>query len=387
MDAKRTFLIAQTVELAAENEVHRYEQPLEYGDGNAHEWRVTVRRNREAVYLDGVTAKCMITRPANAAEREKGYTSVTVIQDASICAAAGMISCVLNAACYAGMGRVKGVMKLIGADGESVTVARMTAGISRDTTEAISDPEDLVPGIEKIVAVLGEADSAADEARDAAAEARYMAQTMEGWENVQVAAETMAAGSAAAVVMTDENGVRTITFYIPAGVDGRSFVVKGRYASLSALQTAHPTGEEGDAYAVGTASSNNVYIWDVDAQAWASVGKLQGPQGIQGIQGKQGQPGADGAKFTQHSVVVPASGWTLQEDGTYAQTVAIDGVLDIDLGYAFLDMSAATKETGTALQAAWALIGRTETADGGVTLTCYGSAPEIDVSILLGVFR
>lgn len=80
----------------------------------------------------------------------------------------------------------------------------------------------------------------------------------------------------------------------PAGKDGTSFTVKGLYDSLEALQQAHPTGSAGDAYAVGTAESNVIYIWDVDASAWASIGQMQGPPGEQGPQGEQGPPGPQG---------------------------------------------------------------------------------------------
>ena len=78
------------------------------------------------------------------------------------------------------------------------------------------------------------------------------------------------------------------------GSDGSSFVVKGLYATLSALKAAHPTGVAGDAYAVGTADNNVVYLWDVDKRAWVSVGTLQGPQGPTGPQGPQGPTGSVG---------------------------------------------------------------------------------------------
>ena len=45
----------------------------------------------------------------------------------------------------------------------------------------------------------------------------------------------------------------------PAGQDGDSYTVKGLYATLSALQAAHPTGSAGDAWFVGTSDSNIVY--------------------------------------------------------------------------------------------------------------------------------
>lgn len=66
------------------------------------------------------------------------------------------------------------------------------------------------------------------------------------------------------------------------GVDGKSFTIKALYSSLSELIANHPVGNEGDAYAVGTASNNNIYIWDIDSSAWTDIGKLEGPKGEDG---------------------------------------------------------------------------------------------------------
>ena len=80
------------------------------------------------------------------------------------------------------------------------------------------------------------------------------------------------------------------------GADGTSFALKGIYPTLLALQTAHPVGNVGDAYAVGTEISNVIYNWDVNASNWVNLGSLQGPQGAQGIQGVQGEQGTEGPK-------------------------------------------------------------------------------------------
>lgn len=82
----------------------------------------------------------------------------------------------------------------------------------------------------------------------------------------------------------------------PAGQDGASYTVKGLYATLSALQEAHPTGRAGDAWFVGTADSNVVYQWDVDKSSWVNVGALKGPKGDTGPQGPKGDTGATGQK-------------------------------------------------------------------------------------------
>lgn len=84
------------------------------------------------------------------------------------------------------------------------------------------------------------------------------------------------------VTMTDGS---SYSFTVYNGSDGTSFVVKGRYDTLAALQAAHPTGNAGDAWAVGTSESNRIYLWDVDAASWKDIGSLQGPAGPQGETG------------------------------------------------------------------------------------------------------
>ena len=80
----------------------------------------------------------------------------------------------------------------------------------------------------------------------------------------------------------------------PQGPEGTTLTIKGLYATLEALQQAHPTGSDGDAYAVGTDASNVIYIWDVDTSSWVSIGALQGPQGATGPQGETGPQGPQG---------------------------------------------------------------------------------------------
>ena len=80
----------------------------------------------------------------------------------------------------------------------------------------------------------------------------------------------------------------------PKGDPGDSYTVKGLYATLSALQAAHPTGSEGDAWFVGTSDSNVVYQWDVDHATWVNVGALKGPKGDTGVTGDTGPQGPKG---------------------------------------------------------------------------------------------
>ena len=84
-----------------------------------------------------------------------------------------------------------------------------------------------------------------------------------------------------------------------AGADGQSFTVHGRYNTLLALQTDHPTGTDGDAWAVGSIADNDVYVWDVTDSTWKNIGPIVGPQGAQGVQGIQGAKGDTGAQGAQ----------------------------------------------------------------------------------------
>jgi hypothetical protein len=92
------------------------------------------------------------------------------------------------------------------------------------------------------------------------------------------------------------------------GADGTSFTIYGRFNSLALLQAARATGKEGEAYAVGTADKNTIYLWDTIANEWVDIGSLQGPkgdtgetgaqgpQGIQGLKGERGETGETGPK-------------------------------------------------------------------------------------------
>lgn len=83
------------------------------------------------------------------------------------------------------------------------------------------------------------------------------------------------------------------------GTDGRSFTVLDLYPTVLALKEAHPAGQAGQAYAVGTLADNDIYIWGTDVGAWVNIGTMQGPmgpEGPQGVEGPQGEPGTPGAK-------------------------------------------------------------------------------------------
>lgn len=115
------------------------------------------------------------------------------------------------------------------------------------------------------------------------------------------------------------------------GKDGTSFKVLGLYASLSALQAAHPTGNSGDAWAVGTSEANSIYLWDAEKAQWENIGSIKGQKGEkgdpgergeQGAQGVQGEVGATGAQGEQGIQGVPGEKGT---DGV-SPTVTVEAI-------------------------------------------------------------
>ena len=111
------------------------------------------------------------------------------------------------------------------------------------------------------------------------------------------------------------------------GEQGTGVTIKGRYDSLSALQAAHPQGNEGDAYMVGT----SLYAWS--GSAWIDCGNIQGPkgdkgdtgpQGLRGIQGEKGATGERGATGPQGAKGEKGDAFTYA-DFTQEQLAALKG--------------------------------------------------------------
>ena len=75
------------------------------------------------------------------------------------------------------------------------------------------------------------------------------------------------------------------------GKDGKSFEIKGYYASVTVLEESVPAPAPGDAYCVGSAAPYDVYIYDGVSGEWVNNGT---------IQGAKGEDGAPGTTFTPH---------------------------------------------------------------------------------------
>lgn len=84
----------------------------------------------------------------------------------------------------------------------------------------------------------------------------------------------------------------------PEGPAGTSITVKGEYATIGDLQTAHPTGTVGDGYLIPdpTSGLKHLWVWDDVNSEWKDSGQIQGPQGPPGDTGAQGPQGEQGAQ-------------------------------------------------------------------------------------------
>nr|DAH10162.1 MAG TPA: hypothetical protein [Caudoviricetes sp.] len=78
------------------------------------------------------------------------------------------------------------------------------------------------------------------------------------------------------------------------GRDGKSFEIKGYYASVTALEAGVPKPAPGDAYCVGSTAPYDVYIYDGVSGEWINNGTIQGAKGDTGAAGTTFTPHLDG---------------------------------------------------------------------------------------------
>ena len=78
------------------------------------------------------------------------------------------------------------------------------------------------------------------------------------------------------------------------GRDGKSFEIKGYYASTAALEEGVPKPAPGDAYCVGSTAPYDVYIYDGVSGEWINNGTIQGAKGDTGAAGTTFTPHLDG---------------------------------------------------------------------------------------------
>lgn len=263
-------------------------------DNKAHRFDVALYRNNEPLELpSGATVSAYFIRYC-----DNGTLALTGTISGNVA------SVTLTKACYSKGGAFALIIKALAGD-EVTTVFYGEGSMFVSRTDTVIDTENVIPSLDDLLAQIavmenatadantatGNAGRAADDANEAADRANTAA--------VQIEGMTVSAvdGTSAKATITEVNGVKHITFTLQKGVDGTSFIVKGMYASLSALQGAHASGAAGDAYAVGTSASNDIYIWDVDASAWVNMGALQGPAGQDGNDGEPGYSPVKGKDY------------------------------------------------------------------------------------------
>lgn len=98
-----------------------------------------------------------------------------------------------------------------------------------------------------------------------------------------IAVGTVTSGQTASVINSGTSDAAVFNFVLPKGDQGdpgTGLTLKGSYATVAALEAAHPTGTRGDAYFVE--DDECVYLWDVDQSAWTNIGEIQGPKGETG---------------------------------------------------------------------------------------------------------
>lgn len=175
------FLINQTIDVQQENTPKVYEQALEYGDKNAHTWRVVLKEGGKKPDMTGLTAMLTFKRAAGPAEIEQDPTLriATVEYPAVVDAANGVAWCTFKAACYGGVGNAVATMKLM--DSETVlTSAVMIMTIQRNTSDAVIDPTNMLPSVDELLAQIGAMKTATDAANEAAQEAQRVADEVAG---------------------------------------------------------------------------------------------------------------------------------------------------------------------------------------------------------------
>lgn len=77
------------------------------------------------------------------------------------------------------------------------------------------------------------------------------------------------------------------------GKDGTSVSILGTYETEAELFAAHPTGNVGDAYIVGS----DLFVWTGEQSSWLNVGRIQGDPGKDGTDGIDGVDGKDGKTY------------------------------------------------------------------------------------------
>lgn len=129
-------------------------EPLVQGDNTAHRINLTLKRGVADADLSGATAYCYVI---NASKQ-------TVVVQGAV--SGNIVYATLNSACYAVPGRIRILMRL--SCGSVIeTPLYLTGSVISGTTDAIIDPDDIVPSLDELLALVATMEAEIAESRAA----------------------------------------------------------------------------------------------------------------------------------------------------------------------------------------------------------------------------
>lgn len=297
-------------------------------DNAAHELKVTILRNGEAVELaSGAAVTAYFMRYSdNATATLTGGVSGNVA------------SVTLNKACYSKAGQFAIILKV--AAGDSISTVFYGEGTMHiSSTDAIIDEENVIPSLSELLAQIvameaataaaksatSDANSATKSANDAAQSAKAAAQGAQGWASATATATGLAAGSAPTVeVNTAEDGRKVIALGIPKGDKGD----KGEPGEKG--EKGEP-GKDGTGAGTVTGVSVSGVVYEPDESGVVELGELGGGD-VQTVNGVAPDE-AGNVQLSAEDVGARAESWmpsasdvgALPESGTAADSSKLDG--------------------------------------------------------------
>ena len=112
----------------------------------------------------------------------------------------------------------------------------------------------------------------------------------------------------------------------PEGPAGTGLEILDEYATLTDLQTAHPTGSAGDMYLVGTGGSFTLYLWSTDQSAWVDGGSLSTPSP------SISSPAMDGVASAGSSANYSRGDHVHPSDSSKLDVSSVDGIYAVESG-------------------------------------------------------
>lgn len=112
---------------------------MQYGDNNAHLWRITVLDGGAEATLSGTVTGYFIV----------DGTTIPVPGTRS----GNVVSVLFPSACYAVAGTIKGILKLAGT-GFEITLGALIFRIGHDVTDVVADPGEAIPTLAELLALI-----------------------------------------------------------------------------------------------------------------------------------------------------------------------------------------------------------------------------------------